>query len=100
VRVVGPRRRPPFGQGGIYTSLAFGKRATDLGITRSFGSTGEPWIYGTETWATRDLLRSVLFDHLEEFYNPRGPRSDWAIVPQPSTKRVQSLHRVCDAGAS
>jgi transposase InsO family protein len=71
VRVVGPRRRPPFGQGGIYTSLAFGKRATDLGITRSFGSTGEPWIYGTETWATRDLLRSVLFDHLEGFYNPQ-----------------------------
>ena len=28
-------------RGGIYTSLAFGKRATDLGITRSFGSTGD-----------------------------------------------------------
>ena len=73
--------------GGIYTSLAFGKRATELGITRSFGSTGDcydnsaveavwatlkrelHWIYGRKTWPTRDLLRSVLFDYIEGFYN-------------------------------
>lgn len=72
---------------GIYTSLAFGKRASELGITRSFGSTGDcydnsaveavwatlkrelQWIYGRKTWPTRDLLRSVLFDYIEGFYN-------------------------------
>lgn len=76
-------------RGGIYTSLAFGKRATELGITRSFGSTGDcydnsaveavwatlkrelAWIHGRKTWPTRDLLRSVLFDYIEGFYNPQ-----------------------------
>jgi putative transposase len=72
----------------IYTSLAFGNRAAELGITRSFGSTGDcydnsaveavwatlkrelAWIYGRRTWPRRDLLRSVIFDYIEGFYNP------------------------------
>jgi putative transposase len=71
----------------IYASLAFGNRAAELGITRSFGSTGEcydnaaveslwatlkrelNWIYGRRTWTSRDLLRSAIFDYIEGFYN-------------------------------
>jgi putative transposase len=76
-------------RGAIYTSLAFGNRAGELGIARSFGSTGDcydnsaveavwatlkrelHWIYGRHTWSRRDLLRSVLFDYVEGFYNPQ-----------------------------
>jgi len=76
-------------RGAIYTSLAFGNRAAELGITRSFGSTGDcydnaaveavwatlkrelAWIHGRRTWPTRDLLRSAIFDYIEGFYNPQ-----------------------------
>ena len=76
-------------RGAIYTSLAFGNRAAELGVTRSFGSTGDCydnaaveslwatlkrdlyWIYGKETWRSRDLLRSAIFDYIEGFYNPQ-----------------------------
>jgi putative transposase len=76
-------------RGAIYTSLAFGKRAAELDVTRSFGSTGDcydnaaveavwatikqelAWIHGRRTWPTRDLLRSAIFDYVEGFYNPQ-----------------------------
>lgn len=75
-------------RGAAYTSLAFGNRAAELGITRSFGSTGDcydnaaveslwatlkrdlNWIYGRRTWTSRNLLRSAIFDYIEGFYNP------------------------------
>jgi transposase InsO family protein len=75
-------------RGAVYTSLAFGTRAAELGVTRSFGSTGDcydnaaveslwatlkrdlNWIYGRKTWTQRDLLRSAIFDYIEGFYNP------------------------------
>jgi len=76
------RRRPLQPKGGglgdaAYTSLAFGNRAAELGIARSFGSTGDcfdnsvveavwstlkrelAWIHGRRTWPTRNLLRSA-----------------------------------------
>jgi len=89
------RRRPDQGvihhsdRGAAYTSLAFGNRAAELGIARSFGSTGDcfdnsaveavwstlkrelAWIHGRRTWPTRDLLRSAIFDYVEGFYNPQ-----------------------------
>jgi putative transposase len=88
------RRRPDKGvihhsdRGAAYTSLAFGNHAAELGIARSFGSTGDcydnsaveavwstlkrelAWIHGRRTWPTRALLRSALFDYIEGFYNP------------------------------
>lgn len=69
-------------RGATYSSLAFGNRAAELGITRSFGSTGDcfdnsaveavwatlkrelAWIYGRQTWPRRDLLRSVIFHYI------------------------------------
>jgi len=76
-------------RGSVYTSLAFGNRATELGITRSFGSTGDcfdnaaveavwatlkrelAWIHHRRSWPSRDLLRSAIFDYIEGFYNPQ-----------------------------
>lgn len=75
-------------RGAAYTSLAFSRRVTELELEQSFGKTGDcydnaaveaffatlkrelAWIHGTERWATRDRLRSVLFDYIENFYNP------------------------------
>jgi len=72
-----------------HTSLVFGTQAAELGIARSFGSTGDcydsaaveavwatlkrelAWIHGRQTWLTRDLLRSVIFDYVEGFCNPQ-----------------------------
>ena len=28
------------------------------------------WIYGKQTWRSRSLLRSAIFDYVEGFYNP------------------------------
>jgi putative transposase len=88
------RRRPDEGvihhsdRGSTYTSLAFGQHITALGLAWSFGSTGDcfdnsaveavwatlkrelAWIYGRRSWPTRSLLRSVIFDYVEGFYNP------------------------------
>jgi len=75
-------------RGAIWIALAFGNRAAELGVTRSFGSTGDcydnaavealwatlkrdlNWIYGKQTWRSRSLLRSAIFDYVEGFYNP------------------------------
>ena len=91
----------------VYTSLAFGNRAAELDITRSFSSTGDcydnaaveavwatskrelAWIHGRQTWPTRDLLRSVVFDYVGSFYNPQRTRNDSATVPLRTTKRCQ-----------
>jgi putative transposase len=88
------RRRPDRGvihhsdRGAAYTSLAFGNHAAQIGIARSFGSTGDcfdnsaieavwstlkrelAWTHCRRTWPTRDLLRSAIFDYIEGFYNP------------------------------
>lgn len=75
-------------RGAVYTSLAFSQRLADLELVQSFGSTGDcydnaaveavwatlkrelAWIHGRRTWTTRNLLRSVIFDYIEGFYNP------------------------------
>lgn len=74
-------------RGAAYTSLAFGQQLERLGLAASFGSTGDAydnaavestwsvlkrelaWIHGRQTWPTRDLLRSAVFDYIEGFYN-------------------------------
>lgn len=74
-------------RGAAYTSLAFGQQLERLGLAASFGSTGDAydnaavestwsvlkrelaWIHGRQTWHTRDLLRSAIFDYIEGFYN-------------------------------
>jgi len=99
---------------GIYTSLAFGKRATssaspDSRVTgdcyrqirrRGVWATLKrelAWIHGTKTW-DGDLLRSVLFDYVEGFYNPREPRNDWDTFPA-EYEADQWLNQMCVARA-
>jgi putative transposase len=84
-------------RGAAYTSLALGNRAAELGIARSFGSTGDcfdnaaveslwatlnqflNWIYGRKIWTSRILLRSPTGDvsalrEMTADYHPRWPR--------------------------
>lgn len=74
-------------RGSQYTSLAFTNGLEDLGITASFGSTGDcydnarmesfwatlkrevHWIHQTDRFTTRARLRAALFDYVEVFYN-------------------------------
>jgi len=52
------------------------------------------WIYGRHTWPTRDLLRSVLFDYVEGFYNPQRTQKRLGF-PRPSSKQRQWLKEMC-----
>jgi transposase InsO family protein len=74
-------------RGAAYTSLAFSQRLADLEIAQSFGSTGDAfdnaaveaffatlkrevaWIHAGRSWPTRALLRSVLFEYIEAYFN-------------------------------
>ena len=90
------RRRPGEGlvhhsdQGTQYTSLAFGRRAREAGITLSMGSVGdcfdnalaESFFASLETelidrssWRTRAEARLAVFDYIEAFYNPQRRHS-------------------------
>jgi len=85
------RRRPAEGlvhhsdRGTQYTSLAFGRRCREAGITRSMGSVGDAYdnamaesFFGTletelidrSSWRTRADARLAAFDYIEVFYNP------------------------------
>ncbi len=85
------RRRPAPGlvhhsdRGTQYTSLAFGWRCREAGITQSMGSVGDAYdnamaesFFGTletelidrSSWRTRADARLATFDYIEAFYNP------------------------------
>ena len=90
------RRRPAEGlvhhsdRGTQYTSLAFGRRAREAGISLSMGSTGdcfdnamaESFFASLETelldrtsFRTRADARLAVFDYIEAFYNPHRRHS-------------------------
>jgi putative transposase len=85
------RRRPGEGlvhhsdRGTQYTSLAFGRRACEAGISLSMGSTGDAYdnamaesffasleteLIDRNSWRTRADARLAVFDYIEAFYNP------------------------------
>lgn len=85
------RRRPGAGRvhhsdrGTQYTSLAFGRRAREAGISLSMGSTGDAFddalaesffasleteLIDRHSWRTRAEARLAVFDYIETFYNP------------------------------
>jgi putative transposase len=89
-------RRPAAGlihhsdQGSQYTSLAFGRRCREAGITPSMGSVGDAYdnaitesffatleceLLDRTRFATRTQARMAVFDYLEGFYNPRRRHS-------------------------
>lgn len=84
------RRRPRPGlvhhsdRGTQYTSIAFGLRCRDAGITQSMGSTGDAYdnalaesffasleteLIDRSTWRTAADARLAVFDYIEAFYN-------------------------------
>jgi putative transposase len=90
------RRRPVQGlvhhsdQGCQYTSLAFGRRCREAGITPSMGSVGDAYdnamaesffatleceLLARHRFHTRTEARVAVFDYLEGFYNPRRRHS-------------------------
>jgi putative transposase len=89
-------RRPTAGlihhsdQGSQYTSLAFGRRCREAGITPSMGSVGDAYdnaitesffatleceLLDRTRFVTRTQARMAVFDYLEGFYNPRRRHS-------------------------
>ena len=90
------QRRPAEGlvhhsdQGCQYTSLAFGRRCREAGITPSMGSVGDAYdnamaesffatleceLLHRHRFRTRTQARVAVFDYLEGFYNPRRRHS-------------------------
>jgi putative transposase len=73
-----------------YTSLAFGRRCREAGITPSMGSVGDAYdnamaesffatleceLLHRHRFRTRTQARVAVFDYLEGFYNPRRRHS-------------------------
>jgi putative transposase len=90
------RRRPAAGlvhhsdRGTQYTSLAFGRRAREAGISLSMGSTGDAYdnalaesffasleteLIDRSSWRTRADAKLAVFDDIEAFYNARRRHS-------------------------
>ena len=94
-------RRPSAGlvhhsdHGCQYTSLAFGRRCRQAGITLSMGSVGDCYdnamaesffatleceLVARSRWRTHAEARMAVFDYLEGFYNPRRRHSALAYL--------------------
>jgi putative transposase len=87
-------------QGSQYTSVAFGKRCTEMGVRPSMGSVGDAYdnamaesffatleceLIDRRSWPTKSEARMALFTYIEGWYNPRrrhkalGQRSPMAF---------------------
>lgn len=106
------RRRPGEGlihhsdQPAQYTSLAFGRRAREVGIKLSMGSVGdcfdnamaesffaslETELIDRTTFRTRAEARLAVFDYIEAFYNPQRRHSALAYLsPADFERRYRS----------
>jgi putative transposase len=95
------RRQPAAGlihhsdRGTQYTSIAFGQRCREAGISLSMGSTGDAYdnalaesffasleteLIDRTSWRTRAEARLAVFDYIEAFYNPRRRHSGLAYL--------------------
>jgi putative transposase len=94
-----------------YTSLAFGRRCRQAGITLSMGSVGdcfdnamaESFFASLETelidrnrWRTHGEARIAVFDYIEAFYNPRRRHSALAYL-SPAEFERRTLHHTIGA---
>jgi transposase InsO family protein len=88
-------------QGRQDTSLAFGRRCREAGITASMGSVGDAddnamaesclatlacELLDRHRLRTRTEARAAVFDYLEGFYTPDGATPAWASSARPTTK--------------
>jgi putative transposase len=101
-------RRPPAGlvhhsdQGCQYTSLAFGQRSRQAGISLSMGAVGDCYdnamaesffatleceLVARRRWRTHSEARMAVFDYLEGFYNPRRRHSALAYLSPTAYER-------------
>jgi putative transposase len=77
-------------RGTQYTSIAFGRRCREAGISLSMGSTGDAYdnamaesffasleteLIDRSSWRTRADARLAVFDYIEAFYNPHRRHS-------------------------
>jgi putative transposase len=87
-----------------YTSLAFGRRCRQSGITTSMGSVGDCYdnalvesffatlegeLIARSRWPTRSEARMAVFDYIEGFYNPRRRHSALAYLSPAEYERRQ-----------
>jgi putative transposase len=87
-----------------YTSLAFGQRCRQSGITVSMGSVGDCFdnamaesffatleceLITRSRWRTRTEARMAVFDYIEGFYNPRRRHSALAYLSPAEYERRQ-----------
>jgi putative transposase len=93
-------------QGSQYTSLAFGKRCKDMGVTPSMGSVGDAYdnamaesffatreceLIDRRSWPTKAEARLALFTWIEAWYNPRRRHS---ALDYDSPIDFQTRHRL------
>jgi putative transposase len=111
------RRRPATGlihhsdQGCQYTSLTFGRRCREAGISPSMGSVGDCFdnamaesffatleceLLDRTRFATRTQARTAVFDYLEGFYNPHRRHS---ALGQLSPANFERSHQPAHAAA-
>jgi putative transposase len=110
-------RRPGAGlvhhadHGSQYTSLAFGRRCRQAGITPSMGSVGDCFdnalaesffasleceLIDRNRWRTHTEARAAVFDYIEAFYNPRRRHSALAYL-SPAEFERRRLHHTAAA---
>jgi putative transposase len=106
-------RRPGAGlvhhadHGTQYTSLAFGRRCRQAGITPSMGSVGDCFdnamaesffasleceLIDRSRWRTHTEARIAVFDYIEAFYNPRRRHSALAYLSPAEFERRRLRH--------
>jgi transposase InsO family protein len=96
-------------RGSAYTSLAFSRRLAELGIAQSFGSKGDAydnapveaffstlkrelaWIHTGRRWPSRDMLRSVLFEYIEGFFNTSRIQAGLGYLSPAEYERLPSV---------
>ena len=97
--------------GSQYTSLAFGRRCRQAGITPSMGSVGDCFdnamaesffasleceLIDRRRWRTHTEARMAVFDYIEAFYNPRRRHSALAYL-SPAEFERRALHQATAA---
>ena len=93
--------------GSQYTSLAFGRRCRQAGITPSMGSVGDCFdnamaesffasleceLIDRSRWCTHTEARMAVFDYIEAFYNPRRRHSAIAYL-SPAEFERRTFHQ-------
>jgi putative transposase len=112
-------RRPAHGlihhsdHGRQYTSLAFGRRCREAGITVSMGSVGDCYdnalaesffatleceLVARSRWRTHAEARMAVFDFIEAFYNPRRRHSALGYLSPTEYERRHHPALSCPSG--